>query len=87
MVSDGGGIVELYLGKTLNPPIVLGQREYVGGRGLEEMAGADTPPLARLGLARATRWCGALLAPLRIVLWLRGSSGKIGFLQYFPIFF
>jgi hypothetical protein len=43
--------------------------------------------LVRPGLARATRWCGALLAPLRLVLWLRGSSGKIGFLQYFPGFF
>jgi hypothetical protein len=44
-------------------------------------------PLVWPGLARATRWCGALLAPLRLVLWLRGSSGKIGFLQYFPGFF
>jgi hypothetical protein len=44
-------------------------------------------PLAWPGLARATRWCGALLAPLRLVLWLRVSSGKIGFLQYFLGFF
>jgi hypothetical protein len=36
-------------------------------------------PLARPGLGRATRWCGALLAPLRLVFWLCGSSGKIGF--------
>jgi hypothetical protein len=43
--------------------------------------------LARPGLGRATRWCGALLAPLRLVFWFRGSSGKIGFLQYFPGFF
>jgi hypothetical protein len=42
-----------------------------------------TPPLALPGLAHATRWCGALLAPLRLILWLHGSSGKIGFLQYF----
>jgi hypothetical protein len=39
------------------------------------------------GLARATRWCGSLLAPLCLVLWLRGSSGKIRFLQYFLGFF
>jgi hypothetical protein len=32
-------------------------------------------------------WCGALLAPIRLVFWLRGSSVKIGFLQYFPEFF
>jgi hypothetical protein len=51
------------------------------------MAGAATPPPRRPGLARATRWCGALLAPLCLVFWLHGSSGKIGFLQYFPGFF
>jgi hypothetical protein len=43
--------------------------------------------LARPGLGRATRWCGGLPAPLRLVFWLRGSSRKIGFLQYFPRFF
>jgi hypothetical protein len=43
--------------------------------------------LARPGLGRATRWCGAFLAPLRLVLWLRMSSGKIGILQYFLGFF
>jgi hypothetical protein len=30
--------------------------------------------------------CGGLLAPLRLVFWLCGSSGEIGFLQYFPDF-
>jgi hypothetical protein len=44
-------------------------------------------PLAWPGLARATRWCGALLAPLRLILWLRVASSKIGFLQYFLGFF
>jgi hypothetical protein len=44
-------------------------------------------PLARPGLGHATRWCGTLLAPHRLVFWLHGSSGKIGFLQYFPGFF
>jgi hypothetical protein len=43
--------------------------------------------LARPGLGHATRWCGGLPAPLHLVFWLRGSSGKIGFLQYFPGFF
>jgi hypothetical protein len=40
-------------------------------------------PLARPGLARATRWCGPLVALLRLILWLRGSSGKIRVLLYF----
>jgi hypothetical protein len=44
-------------------------------------------PLARPGLAHATRWCGPLVAPLRLVFWLRESSGKIGVLRYFPGFF
>jgi hypothetical protein len=34
-------------------------------------------PLAQPGLARATRWCGSLVAPLRLLFWLRESSGKI----------
>jgi hypothetical protein len=51
------------------------------------MAEAASPPLARPGLGRATRGCEPLVAPLRLVLWLRGSSGKIGFLQYFLGFF
>jgi hypothetical protein len=43
--------------------------------------------LARPGLGHATRWCGGLPAPLCLVFWLRGSSGKLGFLQYFLGFF
>jgi hypothetical protein len=44
-------------------------------------------PLARPGLACATRGCEPLMAPLCLVFWLRRSSGKIGFLQSFPGFF
>jgi hypothetical protein len=51
------------------------------------MAEAATPPLARPGLARATRWCEPLVAPLRLVFWLHVSSGKIETLWYFPGFF
>jgi hypothetical protein len=72
-VSDGGGAAELYLGKTPNPDIFRSEGSM---RWLER----PRHPLARPGLACATRWCGALLAPLLLVLWLRGSSGKIGFL-------
>ena len=32
----------------------------------------------------AARWCGPPFAPLRLVFWLRESSGKIGTLQLFP---
>jgi hypothetical protein len=44
-------------------------------------------PLARPGLARATRSCEPLVAPLSFVFWLRVSFGKIGTLQYFLRFF
>jgi hypothetical protein len=43
----------------------------------------------RVGVARAgpRPWLyGGLPAPLRLVFWLHGSSGEIGFLQYFPGF-
>jgi hypothetical protein len=41
---------------------------------------------ARPGLGCATWWCGGLPATLRLVFWLCGTSGAIGFLQYFPGF-
>jgi hypothetical protein len=44
-------------------------------------------PLVRPGLAHATRGCEPLMAPLRLVFWLRVSSGKIEILQYFLGFF
>jgi hypothetical protein len=40
-------------------------------------------PLAWPGLARATRWCGPLVSLLRLVFWLRESSGIIGVLWCF----
>jgi hypothetical protein len=43
--------------------------------------------LAQPGLGRAPWWWACLLAPLRLVFWLRGSSCKIGILQYFLRFF
>jgi hypothetical protein len=43
-------------------------------------------PLVRPGLGRSTRWW-AWLPVLSLVFWLRGSSGKIGILQYFLGFF
>jgi hypothetical protein len=38
---------------------------------------------ARPGLGRAPCVYGALEPPLRLVFWLRGSSGEIGFLMIF----
>jgi hypothetical protein len=41
---------------------------------------------ARPGLGRAPFVCGGLVPPLRLMFWLRGSSGEIGFLMIFPEF-
>jgi hypothetical protein len=41
-------------------------------------------PLARPGLGHAPWWWACLPAPLCLIFWLCGSSGKIGILQYFP---
>jgi hypothetical protein len=34
-------------------------------------------------VAHMARWCGPLVARLRIIFWLRESSSKIGILRYF----
>jgi hypothetical protein len=45
-----------------------------------QQVGAATP--------RPRPWlCVQATASFRLSFWLRGSSGKIGFLQYFPGFF
>jgi hypothetical protein len=41
---------------------------------------------ARLGLGRAPFVCGGLVPPLRLIFWLRGSSGEIRYLPIFPDF-
>jgi hypothetical protein len=38
---------------------------------------------ARAGLGRAPCVSGGLVPPLRLIFWLRGSSGEIGFLPIF----
>jgi hypothetical protein len=85
-VSDGGGTTELDLGKTPNPDVFRLEGICRRKEGSRRWLGWPHHPLVRPGLAHA-RWCGALLAPLHLVFRLRGSSGKIRFLQYFPGFF
>ena len=48
------------------------------------MPEAARPPLAWARLGRVARWCGAPLAPLRLVLWHLMTSGKIGTLAFVP---
>jgi hypothetical protein len=55
--------------------------------GSRRWLGQPHHPLVRPGLARATRWCEPLVAPLHLVFWLHVSSGKIETLWYFLGFF
>ena len=71
--------------KNVEPPVVFrsealsSQKE--GSRGWPRRPHHGT---ARPRVARAATWCGPLVARLRLVFWLRESSGKIGTLRYFP---
>jgi hypothetical protein len=85
--SGGGGAAELYLGKMPNPDVFRSEGICRRKEGSRRWLGRSHHPLAWPGLARATRWCESLVAPLRLVFWLRVSSGKIGTLRYFPGFF
>ena len=72
-------------GKTSNPPKFLGQKApYWRRERPRGFLGGPHHPLARLGLARASRWCGHPLALLRLVFWLLESSKKIGTLAFVP---
>jgi hypothetical protein len=73
--------------KCQTPDVFRSEGIYRRKEGSRQWPRRPHHTLAQPGLGRATRWCGALLAPLRLVFWLRGSSGKIRFLQYFPGFF
>jgi hypothetical protein len=67
------------LGKT---PINLGfsrRRLFIGGGAMSKGSqGPHTIGWRALGVTHATRWCGGLLAPLRLSFGLRLVSGKIG---------
>jgi hypothetical protein len=70
-------------GKNAEPPLLSGQRVYVGGRrGQGDGRGGLT-----IGGRRAPWWWAQATASLRLSFWLRGSSGKIKNLQYFSGFF
>jgi hypothetical protein len=46
--------------------------------------GSHTTRWRSLGLARATRWCGPLVAHLALSFWLLPSSSEIWIFGYFP---
>jgi hypothetical protein len=68
-----------FFGKTSIDLGFSSWREYIGGRAmLEGGPGAHTTWWHGQGVARATTWCGCLLAPLRLCFGLCLVSGKIG---------
>jgi hypothetical protein len=75
-------------GKNAEPPDVFRQEGICRRKeGSRRRLGRPHHPLAWPGLAYATRWCVPHVAPLRLILWLHVSAGKIGTLRYFPGFF
>jgi hypothetical protein len=69
-----------------DPPPVLGFRgdDIRKGALAEVGQGGHTTWRRGLGLARATWWCGPLVAHLGLSFWLLPSSDKIGTSGYFP---
>jgi hypothetical protein len=86
VVSGDGGATELYLGKTPNPDVFRSEGICRRKEGSRRWPRRSYHPLARPGLACASRGCEPLVPP-RLVFWHRVSSGKIGILQYFLGFF
>jgi hypothetical protein len=59
------------------------QREYIGRRAMSDGGpGAHTTWWHGQGVARATTWCGCLLALLRLCFGLRLRDSKIGTLGF-----
>ena len=86
-VSDGGGAAEVYLGKTPNPRSFQVRGYMWAEGGVEAMAELASPQVGAARPGPRPWWRAQVLAPLRLSFWLRGSSGKIEFLQYFLGFF
>jgi hypothetical protein len=73
--------------KRRTPDVFRSEGIYRRKEGSRRWLGWPHHPLARPGLACATRWCEPLVAPLCLVFWLHESSGKIGVFRYFLGFF
>jgi hypothetical protein len=72
-------------GKLVEPPCVFRSRALSSPEGSAWGWPRRRPHVAARPWAhRAATWCARLVAPLRLVFWLRGSSVKIGPLQLFP---
>ena len=71
-------------GKSVDPPEVFRSEALSSPKGsVGGHTGWPHHPWARPRANRALGACGAPVHPLRFVFWLRGSSGKIEFLEFF----
>ena len=71
-------------GKSVDPPEVFRSEALSSPKGsVGGHTGWPHHPWARPRPNRALGACGAPVPPLRFVFWLRGSSGKIEFLEFF----
>jgi hypothetical protein len=86
-VSDGGGAAEVYLEKRQTPAVFRLSGICRRMEGLRRRPRRPHHRWARPGLGHAPWWWAQATASLRLSFWLRGSSGKIKFLQYFLGFF
>ena len=76
------------LGKSVDPPQVFRSRGLSSRKGDARWCPRRPHhPLARFSSGRTGPWCGALVACLRLIFWLRVSSGKIGTPGYFSEIF
>ena len=71
-------------GKSVDSPEVFRSEALSSPKGsVGGHTGWPHHPWARQGPTRARGACGAPVHPPRFVFWLRGSSGKIGFMEIF----
>jgi len=71
-------------GKSVDSPEVFRSEALSSPKGsVGGHTGWPHHPWARQGPTRALGACGAPVHPPRFVFWLRGSSGKIEFLEFF----
>jgi hypothetical protein len=76
-VSGGGG-EHNSLWKNVEPPSIFRSGALcMRKEGSRRWPRRPHHPQARLRVARVARWCGPLVARLRLIFWLRESSGKI----------
>jgi hypothetical protein len=77
-VDDGSGLQYVFWKRVQALRVFSSWRIYRQNGDVRRWAKGPHHLVARPGVARATLWCGCLLAPLSLCFGLRLMSGKIG---------